>query len=52
MYDIGGYLLLHSGRLVPDSGNRVERNEGVGINCVRSRFGRDMEEWWGRVEAG
>ncbi len=37
--------MLHSGRPVPDSGDKVERNEGVGIVLDPG------EEWRGRVEA-
>ena len=31
MYDVDGYLILHSGCDVPGEGEKVERNEGVGI---------------------
>ena len=31
VYDIDGYLILHSGRRVPGKGVKVERNEGVAI---------------------
>ena len=31
IYDVDGYLILHSGRAVPGEGEKVERNEGVGI---------------------
>ena len=31
VYDVDGFLILHSGRPVPGTGEKVERNEGVGI---------------------
>ena len=31
VYDVYGYLILHSGRAVPGEGEKAERNEGVGI---------------------
>ena len=31
IYDVDGYLILHSGHPVPGVGERVERNEGVGL---------------------
>ena len=31
IYDVDGFLILHSGRPVPGTGEKVERNEGVGI---------------------
>ncbi len=31
LYNVDGYLILHSGRPVPAAGERVERNEGVGL---------------------
>ena len=41
---VDGYLVLHSGRPVPDSGDRVERNEGVGI-ALAERWKSGGEEW-------
>ena len=31
VYNIDNYKILHSGRPIPDSGEMIERNEGVGI---------------------
>ena len=31
VYDVDGFLILYSGRRVPGKGEKVERNEGVGI---------------------
>ena len=31
VYNIGGYTVLHSGRPLPERGERAERNEGVAI---------------------
>ena len=48
VYDVDGYLMLHSGRRVPDSGDRVERNEGVGIvldQALADRWKSGGEEW-------
>ncbi len=45
---VDGYLVLHSGRPVPDSGDRVERNEDVGIvldPTLAERWNSGGEEW-------
>ena len=53
MYDVGGFLILHSGRPVPGAGERVERNEGVGIVLSTSmvRCWKDGGSVWNPVSS-
>ncbi len=48
LYDVDGYLILHSGRLVPAAGERVERNEGVGLvlDPIMAESWRECGEVW------
>ena len=38
VYNVGGFVLIHSGRPLPSGDNTVLRNKGVGIEC--SKFHR------------
>ena len=53
MYDVGGFLILHSGHPVPGAGERVERNEGVGIVLSPSmvRCWKDGGSVWNPVSS-
>ena len=48
VYDIDGYLILHSGRPVPGEGVKVERNEGMAIvldPCMVKNWKDGGEVW-------
>ena len=48
VYDIDGYLILHSGRPVPGEGVKVERNEGVAVvldPCMVKNWKDGGEVW-------
>jgi hypothetical protein len=53
VYDVDGYLVLHSGRPIPDGGDRVERNEGVGIVLDPSlaKVWRNSGEEWSPISS-
>ncbi len=48
VYEVDGHLILHSGRPVPSVGEKVERNEGVGIvlNPFMVRCWKSGGETW------
>ena len=47
-YEVGGYLILRSGRPIPTGDEAVERNEGVGIvlDPGMARLWKDSGEVW------
>ena len=46
VYDVDSFLILHSGCPVPGTGEKVERNEGVGIVLDPAIYGESVEGWW------
>ena len=48
VYNVDGYLILHSGHPIPGDGEKVERNEGVGIvldPCMAENWKESGEVW-------
>ena len=51
LYDVEGYMILHSGRPLPDDDSPMVRNEGVGIvlDCEMTAAWREAGEVWEAV---
>ena len=52
-YDVDGFLILHYGRPIPGQGERVERNEGVGIvlDPSMAESWRECGEVWNPISS-
>ena len=50
MYDVNGFLILHSGRLVPECGERVERN-GIVLDPSMVTCWKNGGEVWSPVSS-
>ena len=51
LYDVEGYIILHSGRPLPDNDSPMVQNEGVGIvlDCEMTAAWREAGEVWEAV---
>ena len=53
VYEVNGYVLVHSGILVPADGKPVQRNEGVGIHLSSTMAAawRKSGEYWRAISS-
>ena len=53
VYEVDGFVLVHSGRPVPADGEPVQRNEGVGIllNSTMATAWRNSGECWRAISS-